>query len=207
MDLEEYAKDQLTHVYARITADQGTRNSIRGWCITVWIGSIAAVSSSRLAIVPGLKSVLPILPIVWFWLLDAMYQTYIFHHITNAKRLEEMLIGLRTITSEELRNTSLASSGGSAPFRERITLLLRFVFLYKNQEHLSVLRHAHSHNGSLLLCFLKIWSRTGDGYIFYASQCAGTLRSPPVICFGSSSFRIASNVGEMSRSDPSLRSR
>lgn len=51
------------------------------------------------------------------------------------------------------------------------------------------------------------------GFAFFCISCAvdyfasGTRMSPPVICFGSSSFSSASRVGEMSRSEPSGRTR
>jgi len=43
-----------------------------------------------------------------------------------------------------------------------------------------------------------------DAFCYFA---IGTLKSPPVISFGSSSFRMAGSVGEMSRSEPFVRSR
>ena len=70
MNPEQYAKDQLSYTYDRIAADQETRSKIKNWCVTVWVGSLAVVGSGRLTHLAGIQTVLPFLPIMFFWMLD-----------------------------------------------------------------------------------------------------------------------------------------
>lgn len=128
MTLEEYAKDQLGYAYARIAADKETCAKIKNWCITIWIGSLAVVNSNNLKLTLGQKVALPLLPICFFWVLDAIEHVWIKIHITRAKHLEEILLGLRDTTADELKRLSLESWYRRRGFKENVLSVLRHVF-------------------------------------------------------------------------------
>ena len=130
--LYAYAKDQLSHVYARINADHETRTTIKGWCVTVWVGSAVAASFNQVAIHSILKFLLPLLPIPLFWTLDAMYVMYVAHHAECGKKLEEMSLGLRPITPEGLREISLESSQPPLRLRTKFRTLFYGLIVYKS---------------------------------------------------------------------------
>lgn len=112
MDLEEYAKDQLSYIYDRISSDEETRSKIKNWCITVWIGSLAAANSIHLTHLLKLRTALPFLPIPFFWTLDVIYQIFISWHREHARTLERMLLGLEAIAPGTLKRNSLESGSG-----------------------------------------------------------------------------------------------
>lgn len=116
MNYEDYAKDQLSYTYDRIESDQNMRAQIKGWCVTVWLASLAAAGSINLTRIQGLTETLPFLPLAFFWLLDGIYQVFIAARRSHARKLERMLLGIEEITPTALEPISLELSAG----RDRI---------------------------------------------------------------------------------------
>jgi hypothetical protein len=112
MNYEDYAKDQLSYTYDRIESDQNVRAQIENWCVTVWLASLAAAASIDFKKAHGLMEGLPFLPVLFFWLLDGIYQVFIAARRTHARRLEEMLLGMEKITPEALLPISVEFSRG-----------------------------------------------------------------------------------------------
>ena len=123
MELEQYAKDQLAQIYDRISSDEDTRSKIKNWCTTVWIGSLAVSGSIHAETLGKARLLFPFLAILMFWLMDGTYQRFISHHNGHARKLEEMLLGLRDMTRDDLLNISIAS--GWRGFKEKRGIKVR----------------------------------------------------------------------------------
>ena len=132
MTPEEYAKDQLQSAYDRITSDQEGSAKIKNWCITVWIGSVAVVTSGHAPWPFAQRLALPLLPIIFFWLLDAVANSYIGVHVARAKKLEAILLGLEETTPQRLLDLSLAAGYPKRSLKEKIKLFVYFFILHKS---------------------------------------------------------------------------
>jgi hypothetical protein len=108
MTLDDFAKEQLGYTYSRIEFDQDASSKIRNWCITVWMGALAILSSDRLHLTGVQKTMLSVMPILFFWFLDALQHTLILFHGIHARKLESFLLGIETFDAEQVQIYSLA---------------------------------------------------------------------------------------------------
>ena len=129
MSHEDYAKEQLTQAYSRIAFDKENSARIKNWCITVWVGSLAAVNSNHLTLGIIQRITLPLLPIIFFWLLDAIQHAYVSLHMHRARKLEGFILGLEQANAAELRRLSLESGHRKGTLAENLWKVMQHAFV------------------------------------------------------------------------------
>lgn len=122
MDPEAFAHDQLAHKYARIHFDKDTSSKIRNWCITVWAGSVAFASSATLS--RPRQIALSALPILCFWVLDAMQHMFIQIHSQQARWLERVLLGLDPMDVSLLQTRTVTGALNNDPWMAKFRIFL-----------------------------------------------------------------------------------
>ncbi len=100
---------------------------IRGWCITVWMASLAFIMSSDFSLSETQKTVFPFLPIALFWLLDGFQNTFKLVHGRTAGRVEEA-IATENLEQLDMKNLLYYSSYPQIPYSEKVRAFFAALF-------------------------------------------------------------------------------
>jgi hypothetical protein len=128
MKPEEFANDQLKFTYSRIQFDREASSKLRNWCVTVWLASLALVNSDKLHLTMLQHIALPVLPLLFFWALDALQNTFIFIHSMHARTIERFLLGREEINAARLEDLTLENAIHQVPYWRKIKILFRVAF-------------------------------------------------------------------------------
>lgn len=88
---KEFAEKRLDQVYNQIQLLQNREYDIRKWCITVWLACIALSTSDKFQLEFIKKLILPIIPILFFWILEAFSRTSRELHGIKGIEIEKMI--------------------------------------------------------------------------------------------------------------------
>ena len=124
----EAAIKLLDQLYDVIKCDNDRSNKIRSWCITIWMATLAIVSTGKLTVTLEQKYILSLLPIIMFWLLDGFQNSFILMHSNRAKELENII---SNGTYDNLPNDEYFFISGhrKLSFRSKIKALITSLFL------------------------------------------------------------------------------
>lgn len=128
MTKSEYLQTQLEITLARFGADKENVYKIRSWCVTVWIGAVALVSSETVNLGSHKRLLLPFLPIVFFWLLDGLQFMFLTIHAESIKRLEHVLFEGIEPPVNQVRRISLGTSMELIPYKRKLGLYISCLF-------------------------------------------------------------------------------
>ena len=129
VDLTTLAQRQLDATYDRINHDQQISTAIRNWCVTVWVGTLVLIHSDNIELSDPQRSLIPLLPILFFWLQDSITCAFIQFHKDRARSLEELMIDPSGPEVNGLRALMLQHRDGGTSIRSRAIGVIRVAFL------------------------------------------------------------------------------
>src|SRR3989442_11483403 len=91
MMTEERVLQQLQVGYDDIRHNYSKISTIQNWCLTVWLATLALVSGPQLKFSFVQRAILPLLPILVFWVLTGLQYMFIIIQIQRAEALERAL--------------------------------------------------------------------------------------------------------------------
>ncbi|MFB2974934.1 hypothetical protein [Microseira sp. BLCC-F43] len=128
MEKRDLLEKQLDHYYSWILSDKKQSVTTRSWCATVWIATVALVTSDKVDLSPLRFTIIIHLPILLFWILDGFQNTFINLNEQEAKRIEEALVSDK-MENIDLREHLLMSSHANTPFATKVSALFTSLFL------------------------------------------------------------------------------
>ena len=128
MTKEEFLKLQLEKTIERYGAERESVFKIRTWCVTVWIGAAALVSSDKVQLGYLEKIILPFLPILFFWLLDGLQFVFIHIHLVSIRRIERIILDNINPSADQLRRCCIGSSVKTTPYLQKFLLYVHCLF-------------------------------------------------------------------------------
>jgi len=124
----EIASKQLEQFYTVIEQEEQRIVEIRKWAITVWLAIIISIASNKIIVIEIVESLIVLLPVVMFWLLEGQQQMWMIIDGQKAKQIEEFIAGYKT--GQKLPLVYFyASSYGSFSYQQKIKLYLKALFL------------------------------------------------------------------------------
>ena len=119
---------QLERLYTNISEDRARCFAIRQWCVTVWLGTLAALASGKLSITIRQALFLTIASVVMFWILDGFQHVFVRINSTRARELEAILANPSTIDTFGLRHFCVSGYKEIA-YRTKMRHFVRTLFL------------------------------------------------------------------------------
>lgn len=128
MDRRDFLERQLNHYYSWIISDKNRSITTRSWCITLWVVTVALVISSQVPLSPLYSTIVIILPVLLFWLLDGFHNSFIDLNEQQAMKIERMLMS-NSIEDVDWSESLLMTSHTKTPFSDKVKSLLISLFL------------------------------------------------------------------------------
>lgn len=101
MDKKAAAENLLAKLYDEIWRNREASTKIRNWCITVWMASLAFVLSPKSSLNPSQAHLFPLMPVLVFWILDALQHSFVEIHFQTARNIELALAREDTSSLDE----------------------------------------------------------------------------------------------------------
>lgn len=128
MDKRDLLTRQLEQYYNWIISDKNQSVTTRCWCVTVWIATVAFVSSNKVHLDSLGFTIIIHLPVLLFWILDGFQNSFITLNEQQAQRIEEAL-ALDNVENVDLLKHLLMSSHNNTSFFSKVRVLFSCLFL------------------------------------------------------------------------------
>lgn len=126
----EFLETQLQQFYSRIEEDIKRITTIRNWCITVWIAIPTLTSSIDSRLPTGQRTLLSVMPVLLFWLIEGLQRYYLEQHGNRARKLEKAIL-YGTVEAEDIELYLFLTGEKLVSQREKREVLVKCLFYTK----------------------------------------------------------------------------
>lgn len=127
---EETVKWELTHLRRKYDTFFKQTATVKSWCITIWIAILIATMTGRITPDKTQKLLILVIPVVLFWLLEAIYASNMTLLVQNQMQLEER-IAKREFSIEKTSDIFVSSRFTENTFFDKCIAFLRAFFTFE----------------------------------------------------------------------------